>query len=799
MHLQERLEAFTRDSEDRTTRIKRNFANILESLDRKNAWQTELVKSARQNLYASTFGGGSSQDSNISNSAAAANQLDVFSSFLSASAKQDREDFIKRRTLETLNFPDLRDRYERISEAHQKTFDWVFHETNAQTRSMGEGWDNFANWLMSNKPLYWITGKPGPGKSTLMKYLSDDMHLQQYLKVWRSDKPVCISRFFFWNSGTTMQMSRIGLLQSLLYQNIGSFPDEIPRLFPDRWRYQGFFGYDARPWSWSQLSQAFQALVSDQNKMFFFLIDGLDEFDGDCQELAQFLLGVASTGSNVKFCVASRPWLVFEDAFQRRPSLRMEDLTLKDIRLFASEKLTGNIMFAQLRDHNHESADMLIEEVTQKSSGVFLWVPLVVKSLLEGLRDGDTVGDLQARLLLLPRDLESLFQKILGVLDAEYFEQGAKIFQTVRASHVPWRDISLENAKLMESEDNETAKQSRDNKSPLALLSLSFSSEDPQWAFSAKYGEPMSSSERNYRAETMRRRLNSRCKGLLEAPTFGSHGPEAKVQYLHRTVKDFLEEDRARTFLAAGSGAFDPHVALCAALLRHTKAISPSQDDEEASGMMAFSGLLQQFIVQCHWLEKQGRGDYVPFLDEMDRTTELILGYPDITEVPGTEMTLPHWTKRVDPYVGKTLRVDSVFDYAVVRSLTHYIRWKLDSGYSFTKNRHREYLLDCLRTSGNQTLLDLLDSTETSDSHGSGSSNPRSNLTPAILPQTQEIAPLGRPPYGGGAPLLGVPPRNVIPLGVQQQPAAKVTKKDHTFGIRTAVRGITDKFRLGRG
>jgi hypothetical protein len=40
-----------------------------------------------------------------------------------------------------------------------------------------------------------------------------------------------------------------------------------------------------------------------------------------------------------------------------------------------------------------------------------------------------------------------------------------------------------------------------------------------------------------FRTETMRRRLNSRCKGLLEAPTIEQLGPEAKVQYLHRTVR----------------------------------------------------------------------------------------------------------------------------------------------------------------------------------------------------------------------------------------------------------------------
>jgi hypothetical protein len=59
-------------------------------------------------------------------------------------------------------------------------------------------------------------------------------------------------------------------------------------------------------------------------------------------------------------------------------------------------------MFAQLQSYNAAKAEVLIEDVTQKASGVFLWVRLVVKSLLEGLRDGDTVEDLRSRLLLIP-------------------------------------------------------------------------------------------------------------------------------------------------------------------------------------------------------------------------------------------------------------------------------------------------------------------------------------------------------------------------------------------------------------
>ena len=90
-----------------------------------------------------------------------------------------------------------------------------------------------------------------------------------------------------------------------------------------------------------------------------------------------------------------------------------------------------------------EGAKILINEVTEKSAGVFLWVRLVVKSLLEGLRDGDTLEDLQARLVLLPRDLEALFKKILDDLDPAYFEEASQFLQIVRASHISRNEVIL--------------------------------------------------------------------------------------------------------------------------------------------------------------------------------------------------------------------------------------------------------------------------------------------------------------------------------------------------------------------
>jgi hypothetical protein len=685
MNLQERLQLFTETTSDRNAKIDDNFQKMRSMIPSSHQWQKELIETARDALHAPKR-----KDSHYE---------DSFAASLSAGAKMDRETLLRRRMIATLSFPDMRDRYERIPEAHQKTFDWVFHEDNSIK------FDNFVDWLRSNNSLYWITGKPGAGKSTLMKYISHDPRLQHYLKVWQAARPLRTARFFFWNSGSKMQMSRVGLMQSLLQQTLSESPEAIARVFPERWEYQELFGYNQRPWTWSELSDGFRNLISDTNTAFYFLIDGLDEFDGDCSELAHFLLEILSNGrDNVKMCLASRPWLVFEDAFRRRPSLRVEDLTLQDIHTFVVGKLAENVMFSRLQEHDGEKADVLIKDVTLKASGVFLWVRLAVKSLMDGLRDGDTVEDLQARLLLIPPDLDRLFQKILGDLDAAYLEEASLIFQAVHASYIPGKEISLSRALEPPEIEQSSKSDSVDAWSPLTLLSLSFINEDPYRVFDSKYDQPLSREDQTYRGETMRRRLISRCKGLLEAPTFKTYGPEAKVHYLHRTVKDFFDEDRARMYLTQHSTDFKPHIALLSALLRHTQATRPNQDGD-TQDMQQFGENIYQFVVQCLWIERQGSDEYVAFLDKMSQLTPAILGYDS-----ETNRELPHWTKRVDPFVGQSTKVYCMVDYAVVRGLIAYVEQKCESGYRFKDNKNWEYLVQLTREKqGNERMAKTIE------------------------------------------------------------------------------------------
>lgn len=102
-----------------------------------------------------------------------------------------------------------------------------------------------------------------------------------------------------------------------------------------------------------------------------FFIDGLDEFSGDHSDLVNLILEI-SRFTNVKIRVASRPWLAFEEAFGRRPRLKVETLTKMDIERFVTDKLRASKRFSTLQNDEPEDARFLIHEVTGKAQGVFL-------------------------------------------------------------------------------------------------------------------------------------------------------------------------------------------------------------------------------------------------------------------------------------------------------------------------------------------------------------------------------------------------------------------------------------------
>lgn len=331
-----------------------------------------------------------------------------------------------------------------------------------------------------------MTGVPGSGKSTLMKYIYDSAQTTESLKIWAGSARLVQASFFFWNSGTPLQKTHSGLLRSLLYEALNNDRELIPDIMdstlqdtPDR---------KARTdWSYPRLKQGFDALVkqASPDRKIFFLIDGLDELEGDHDILVDLLQGLSQLPF-VKVCLSSRPWIVFEEAYSSGPRLRLHHLTYKDIQRYAYDNLKSNPKVCHIAERFGSHFDALVEEIVVKARGVFLWVRLVVESLFRGLRNRDTIGDLQWRLKTLPNDLEKLYDHLLSQIEPLYTTDSYRLIQMCIQSKVE-----------------------------LSLLQLSFAMETQESVIKSPVTS-ISAQEVIERSDTIRTWLATKCAGLLE-------------------------------------------------------------------------------------------------------------------------------------------------------------------------------------------------------------------------------------------------------------------------------------------
>lgn len=91
------------------------------------------------------------------------------------------------KVLHSLLFSTMETRRSEIKPAEARTFEWIFTSQSSP----------FIHWLRFLSGIFWIAGKAGSGKSTLMKYLSDDPHTYATLKEWGAGQNVVTASFFF--------------------------------------------------------------------------------------------------------------------------------------------------------------------------------------------------------------------------------------------------------------------------------------------------------------------------------------------------------------------------------------------------------------------------------------------------------------------------------------------------------------------------------------------------------------------------------------------------------------------------
>lgn len=419
--------------------------------------------------------------------------------------------------IKSLTFESQEFRHEDIAPAHHRTFDWVF--TNEEQPAPHSTAGNLRSWLERGSGCFWVSGKPGSGKSTLMKFITGHARTKDILATWSSQRPVVIASHYFWAAGKPEQRSQKGLLKTLLREIFLQHPDIIELSCAERWP-EAVQILKHRRWSVSELSRALSTIAEQRNLTanICFFVDGLDEFEGDHEDFCQALKAL-SKSPHVKVCVSSRPWNVFEHSFGHSEAhkLYIHDLTRNDIRSYVTDRLQSHPRWHELEMEPRESA-WLIDETTEKSAGVFLWVRLATRQLRQGLTEYDTFNIMKERLEYIPADLEMFFKQILNSVDPFYHGKMACTLLLAQAAGQPV---------------------------PLEIYDTEFFEGDKQAYVLGLPIQRASSSQDSARLTRVSRRLNTTCRGLLEISSRGR-----QVEFLHRTVRDFLKTSGMLEFLS---------------------------------------------------------------------------------------------------------------------------------------------------------------------------------------------------------------------------------------------------------
>ena len=354
--------------------------------------------------------------------------------------------------------------------------------------------------------------------------------------------------------------------------------------------------------------------------------------------------------------------------------MTLQDYTKNDIRNYVYDTLYQDTQFTKLAEQDKQ-AEELRDQITEKANGVFLWVFLVVRSLLSGLTDGNSFTELQQRVNDFPEALEDYFKLILSNIEPFYRAQTAHIFLTAIQATRP--------------------------QSIVVYAFLEDVIRDPDFALGDV--QFITDDRIILMLEEQRKYLNARCKDLLEiSVTHNEHLSTPyfllyKVDFLHRTVRDFLHTSNVYDDLKRkAASSFDARKALYRVHLAQIKAGSPYPLVEQASNDE--DALLAEAIYDAYDIETHHGVSEIAHLEDLDRVMSEI--DPDITRFQC------HWAnwffRRQDSYTPLVVHfvVESFLPIAVEARLHKYVTHKLEENpTTLFEKRSQPLLLHALKKS----------------------------------------------------------------------------------------------------
>lgn len=281
--------------------------------------------------------------------------------------------------LHSLRFDQMNTRHMSIERAYGKTCQWFLESPE------------YREWLDTserpNRGFLWIKGKPGAGKSTLMRFI-----LSHTQNVARGS----VVSFFFHSRGHDLERSVIGLYRSLLVQLFEAHP-ELQRIL------DGI--PDGHQWTVTSLMSCFADVTQHLGGTpLFCCVDAFDECEeAQVRGMVSLFGELVNEKTGLRVCFASRHYP--EITAQKSISIVLDDKTEhdQDIAYYIANKLCIG---------DSPQASQICSMLQEKAAGIFMWVVLVV-DILSREFDRGRKHNLYQKLQELPGNLHALFYDIL--------------------------------------------------------------------------------------------------------------------------------------------------------------------------------------------------------------------------------------------------------------------------------------------------------------------------------------------------------------------------------------------------
>ncbi|KAF8242085.1 hypothetical protein K440DRAFT_566563, partial [Wilcoxina mikolae CBS 423.85] len=325
----------------------------------------------------------------------------------------------RKECLNALRFDNTRSKM--ITEEHKGSLEWLWEHRQYQTWSSAEG-----------SELLLIEGKPGSGKSTLMKYFERNLLVREPLA-----REAIVASFFYSYREGELQTNHSNMLRSILYSVLDQ---EESFFFHFQSSYRNVIQSGKQfQWPYNSLKEILLSLREHPVKeQLYFVVDAMDESDdADRWNVIQLLRQLCSTDlkthCKVKTVLASRPITGLNHPAESLV-IRLQDENDTDILKFARSFLGPELQLPS--DILHQALDFIVKH----AQGVFVWVHLVKQELLVYARHGVTKKQIFDFLRGIPTELEEFYTRILNGLanrSKRDLKDGQKMFRLVLFAYRP--------------------------------------------------------------------------------------------------------------------------------------------------------------------------------------------------------------------------------------------------------------------------------------------------------------------------------------------------------------------------